>query len=73
LLGLGGPKQAAKIATRRFSRKVVVWEVHEQECGKAAAALVQRAVLAEHCLRRPLALYADNGSPMNSQTLQAKL
>ncbi len=24
-----------------FSRKIVAWEVHEQECGEAAAALVQ--------------------------------
>jgi putative transposase len=56
-----------------FSRKIVAWEVHEQECGEAAAALIQRAVLAEHCLRKPLVLHADNGSPMKSQTLQAKL
>ncbi len=35
-----------------FSRKIVGWEVHEQECGEAAAALVQRAVLAEHCWRK---------------------
>lgn len=56
-----------------FSRKIVGWEVHEQECGEAAAALVQRAVLAEHCWRKPLVLHADNGSPMKSQTLQAKL
>jgi transposase InsO family protein len=56
-----------------FSRKIVGWEVHEQECGEAAAALVQRVVLAEQCLRKPLVLHADNGSPMKSQTLQAKL
>lgn len=56
-----------------FSRKIVGWEIHERECGEAAAALVQRAVLAEHCLRKPLVLHADNGSPMKSQTLQVKL
>jgi putative transposase len=56
-----------------FSRKIVSWEVHEHEGGEEAAALIQRAVLAERCFRKPLVLHADNGSPMKSQTMQAKL
>ncbi len=56
-----------------FSRKIVGWEVHEREGGEEAAALIQRAVLAERCFRKPLVLHADNGSPMKSQTMQAKL
>ena len=56
-----------------YSRKIVGWEVHEREGGEEAAELVQRSVLAQHCIREPLVLHADNGSPMKSQTLQAKL
>ena len=56
-----------------YSRKIVGWEVHEQEGGEEAAALIQRSVIAEHCFRRPLVLHADNGSPMKSQTMQSKL
>ena len=56
-----------------YSRKIVGWEVHEREGSEEAAALVQRSVIAEHCFRRPLVLHADNGSPMKSQTMQAKL
>lgn len=56
-----------------FSRKIVGWEVHEREGGEEAAALIQRAVLSERCFRKPLVLHSDNGSPMKSQTMQAKL
>ena len=37
-----------------YSRKIVGWEVHEQEGGEEAAALIQRSVIAEHRFRRPL-------------------
>ena len=30
-----------------YSRKIVAWEVHGQECGELAAELIKRAVLAE--------------------------
>lgn len=56
-----------------FSRKIVGYEVHEQECGVQAAELVQRCLLREQCFRRPLVLHSDNGAPMKSQTLKAKL
>jgi putative transposase len=54
-----------------YSRKIVAWEVHGQECGEFAAALITRAVLAEGIGRnhRPLVLHADNGAPMKSATL----
>ncbi len=54
-----------------YSRKVVGWEVHGQECGEHAAALLKRTALAEAIGRqeRPLVLHADNGSPMKSATL----
>lgn len=56
-----------------FSRKIVGWEVHDREGGEEAAVLMQRSVMAERCFRKPLVLHADNGSPMKSQTMQAKL
>jgi putative transposase len=56
-----------------FSRKVVGWEVHDRESGEEAAVLIQRTVMAERCFRKPLVLHSDNGSPMKSQTMQAKL
>lgn len=56
-----------------FSRKIVGWEVHEQEGGEEASELIQRAVLAEQCSGNPLVLHSDNGSPMKSQTMLNKL
>lgn len=56
-----------------YSRNIVGWEVHERESGELAAELMQRTVMAEHCLRTPLVLHSDNGSPMKSFTLQSKL
>jgi putative transposase len=56
-----------------FSRKIVGYEIHEEENGDRAAALLQRTVLREQCYRQPLVLHADNGAPMKSQTLKAKL
>ena len=54
-----------------YSRKVVGWEVHGQECGEHAAALLKRTALAEGIGRQEchLVLHADNGSPMKSATL----
>lgn len=58
-----------------FSRKMVGWEVHAQECGEHAAALIRRSTLAEGIGRRhrPLILHADNGAPMRSATLRETL
>lgn len=56
-----------------YSRKIVGAEVYEQECGDKAAALLQRTVLKEGCLRQPLVLHSDNGAPMKSQVMKAKI
>ena len=56
-----------------YSRKGVGWEVHEQESGEAAAALLQRTVLREQCWQQPLVLHSDNGAPMKSLTLLSKM
>lgn len=56
-----------------YSRKIVGYEVHERECGELAAQLVQRCKLKEQCIHKPLVLHSDNGAPMKSQTMKAKL
>uniref|UniRef100_E6QV37 Transposase of ISCARN105, IS3 family IS3 group,ORFB n=1 Tax=mine drainage metagenome TaxID=410659 RepID=E6QV37_9ZZZZ len=56
-----------------YSRKAVAWEVHMEESGDHAAALIQRGFTAEQCWRQPLVLHSDNGAPMKSSTLLAKL
>ena len=56
-----------------YSRKIVGWEIHESESGEQAAELMQRTVMKEQCFRQPLVLHSDNGAPMKSATLLAKL
>lgn len=56
-----------------YSRKIVGYEVHEQECGELAAELMQRSMLREQCFNKPLILHSDNGAPMKSLTMKAKL
>ena len=56
-----------------FSRKVVGYEVYDQECGERAAKLLQRCMLREQCLNTPLVLHSDNGAPMKAQTMKAKM
>ena len=56
-----------------FSRKIVGYEVHDNECGQRAAELVQRCMLRGQCFNANLVLHSDNGAPMKSQTMKAKL
>ena len=56
-----------------YSRKIVSWEVHEEESGDHAQDLIQKGVWGEHVVGKPLVLHADNGSPMKSATLLATL
>lgn len=56
-----------------YSRKAVGWEVYEEESGEKAAALLQRSVINEKCLHKPLVLHSDNGAPMKSVTLLSKM
>lgn len=51
-----------------FSRKIVAWEVWDNETAIHASELIRRAVLSEKISaprRKPLILHSDNGSPMN--------
>jgi len=56
-----------------YSRKVVGWEVHEQESSDNASQLVSRAHLRESVGDKPLVLHSDNGSPMKGASLLTTL
>jgi len=56
-----------------YSRKIVGWEVWEDETGEHASELMDKAVMAEGVRKKSLVLHSDNGSPMKSSTLKAKL
>ena len=56
-----------------FSRLCVAYEVHEQESGEHASRVIQRAVMSQGCWGNPIVLHSDNGAPMKSSTLLAKL
>ena len=56
-----------------YSRKIVGWEAHDKENGDHAAALLERSVWAEKSVKSQLVLHADNGGPMKSITLRAKM
>lgn len=54
-----------------FSRKIVGWEIWDEESAEHASKLIHKAVLSEKCLTRkePLVLHSDNGSPMKGSSL----
>ncbi|EIK8162742.1 IS3 family transposase [Escherichia coli] len=56
-----------------YSRKIIAAEVFASESGKHAAELLQRAVWNEKCSSNNLVLHSDNGGPMRSYTLLAKM
>ncbi len=56
-----------------YSRKAVGWEVCAQESRDDASVILSRSVMSEQCYRSPLILHSDNGSPMKSATLLAKM
>jgi putative transposase len=56
-----------------FSRKILGWEVHEQESAEHAAALLRQSYLREGVDGARLALHSDNGGPMKGATMLATL
>lgn len=56
-----------------FSRKVVGWEVYEEETAELASGVIRKASLAEGRGMTPLVLHADNGSPMKGATMLTTL
>ncbi|PNQ58498.1 IS3 family transposase [Vibrio agarivorans] len=56
-----------------YSRKIVGYEVYEQESGEKASQLLQRTLMREQCFNQALVLHSDNGSAMKSSTMKAKM
>jgi putative transposase len=56
-----------------FSRKVVGWEVHDEESAEHASQVIRKASLAEGRSLAPLVLHSDNGSPMKGATMLTTL
>ncbi len=56
-----------------YSRKIVGSDVYDCETGEHASALLQRATRVEKASNASLVLHSDNGSPMKSFTMRAKM
>lgn len=56
-----------------YSRKIICWEVREQESAEYASELICKGCLAEGIRREELVLHSDNGSPMKGATMLATL
>ena len=54
-----------------FSRKIVAWEVWEEESAEHASELIRNTIISEKLTTRklPLVLHSDNGSPMKGATM----
>ena len=54
-----------------YSRKIIAWDVWEEESAEKASILVRRGVLSEQLAKndQPLVLHSDNGSPMKDASL----
>jgi len=52
-----------------FSRKIVGWEVYEEETSELAGKTLRKACLREGVAGRTLILHSDNGSPMKGATM----
>jgi len=52
-----------------FSRKIVGWEVHENESMELSSKLLQRICLKEGIEKNKLHLHSDNGGPMKGATM----
>jgi len=56
-----------------YSRKIVGWEVHEQENVEHASDMIRNGCLSEEIRREGLVLHSDNDSPMKGATILATL
>jgi transposase InsO family protein len=56
-----------------YSRKIVGWEIYEEESSELASQLIQKAYLREGVTGVPLVLHSDNGSPMKGASLMETL
>jgi len=56
-----------------FSRKIVGWEVHENESMVKSSKLIQKIHLSEGLAKGDVKLHSDNGGPMKGATMLATL
>ena len=56
-----------------FSRKIVGWEIHDEESAAHAAKLIRRTHLRENITDKPLILHSGNSSPMNGASMPEAL
>lgn len=56
-----------------YSRKIVGWEIHENESSAHAATLFHKAHLSEGVAGEEIILHSDNGSPMKGATMLGML
>jgi len=56
-----------------YSRKIVGYEVHTRESGDLAKLLLDRILRVEDCVLTPPIIHSDNGAPMTSATLNARM
>jgi len=56
-----------------FSRKIVGWEVHENESAELSSALMKRICREQKIPKKRLTIHSDNGGPMKGATLLATL
>jgi len=52
-----------------FSRKIVGWEIHDEESADNASILIRKTHLKESVKDKPLVLHSDNGSPMKGSSM----
>jgi transposase len=52
-----------------FSRKIVGWEIHDDESAENASTLIRKTHLKENVRDNPLVLHSDNGSPMKGSSM----
>lgn len=56
-----------------YCRKIVSYEIHEQECGERAVELIHHNMLRERCFNNPLVLSYDSGAQMQSLMMKRSL
>jgi putative transposase len=56
-----------------YSRRIVGWEILEEESSESAAAILQKISMRERLKKGQTVLHSDNGSPMKGATMLATL
>jgi putative transposase len=56
-----------------YSRKIVSAEVFDAESAANSEIVLRKALLREGCINNPPVVHSDNGAPMTSYTLKARL